>query len=404
MHIGLFSPALPSTGAANGIVTYVRFMQAALRDLGHRVTVIAHQSVERPNGEIELVKGSRWVETKIRGIAWRLGIDRQGLVSRHADIRRVIGAVHNEDPFDIFEMEESFGWVGNLGLNVPVVGRLHGPHFLGKDEAEPYTVACESEARIAAEGRAIAAVTGITSPSPRLLAATLDHYAMEPKHAAAIYNPTPVASIEQCWSIERCDPDQLLFIGRFDLRKGADIVLEAFTLAAERNPLLRLVMCGPDTGIVHPSGERVHFSQYLAQHVPPEYHDRISYLGEIAPAAIEKLRLESAICLSTSRFETFGYSMTEALALGMPLISSDTFGIAELLRHGETGYIVPVGDASIVAATITEALSNRTALAAVGAAGRALCAEVLNPRKIAEDTINFYRSLQCELAFAQRLP
>ena len=185
----------------------------------------------------------------------------------------------------------------------------------------------------------------------------------------------------------------MLFVGRFDLRKGADIALAAFALAAPRNPKLRLVMCGPDPGIMLPSGKRMHFPEYLTSMVPAELHARIEYRGALPAADLARLRRESALCLSTSRFEVLAYSMTESLAVGMPLIASDTFGMSEMMCHGENGFVVPVGDAVSVAATIAAALESPPRLAAVGAAGRDLCQAALNPQRIAEKTIEFYRSL-----------
>ena len=393
LHIGLYAPSLQRDGSANGIVTYARFMQTALRYLGHRVTLVTPTGIEHADGRIVPVAPDRTTMARVARVAARFGLGGDDIARRGAGIARIISAVHYNDPFDVFEMEESFGWVGSLGLDIPVVARLHGPHFLGKDAHEPEHERAASRSRIAAEGRAIATVDGITCPSPRLLSETLDRYGLIPRHAAAILNPIQLAPAAECWSMERCDPDQILFVGRFDLRKGADIALAAFAIAAIDNPRLRLVLCGPDTGIRAEDATMAHFAEYLGEQIAPALHPRIRYVGVVPPVEIARLRRESGICLSTSRFEVFAYSMTEALAMGVPLIASDTFGMSELLHHGETGWLAPIGNAAAVAATISAALGDHAVLASVGAAGRALCNTALDPLAIAKETVAFYRSI-----------
>ncbi len=388
MHIALYSPVLPATGSANGIVTYARIMQAAMRDIGHRVTVFDNHGIEHDDGRVEVVAPDRRWSTRLRA---RL---RAGNPSRRpTGFTPVLDRLVRRERVDVVEMEESFGWVGRLRLDIPVVARLHGPHFLGKDMIEPPAEARISAERIAAEGRGIAAVRGVTSPSAKLMEATLAHYRARPLHARTIANPMPLSPSDERWSIDRCDPDQLLFVGRFDLRKGADVAIDAFGLAAARNPGLRLVMCGPDTGLLQPSGERVHYEAYAAERLPAALRERVRFLGTVSPAEIGRLRLESGLCLSTSRFETFHYSLAEALSVGAPVLASDTFGMTELLRDGVDGFIAPVGDADTVARAIGAAVADRRRLAEVGAAGLARCAALLSPRLIAEQTIDFYRSL-----------
>lgn len=390
LHIGLFAPDLPQSGSANGIVTYVRILQAALRDLGHRVSVVSPRAIEQADGRIVPIAPDRSILTRLTG---RFGLADHATARAGTVLAQHIRAVHRADPFDVFEMEESFGWVGGLGLDVPVVARLHGPHFLVKDADEPVEEERRSARRIVAEGDAIASVNGITCPSARVLHETLERYAIVGHPAAAIPNPIPLVPSADCWSMERCDPDQILFVGRFDLCKGADIALQAFAIAAVGNPRLRLVLCGPDRGMRSADGTTTHFAAYLREHIAPQLHPRIRYVGAVPPADIARLRRESALCLSTSRFETFGYVMAEALAMGMPLLASDTFGMSELLRHGETGYIAPVGDARAVAATLAAALADRVALAAVAVAGRARCAAILDPAKCAAQIVDFYKIL-----------
>lgn len=391
MHIAMYAPALPSSGSANGIVTYARIMQSALRQAGHRITIFDRFAIEYDDGTVEPVSPDGGLAARVRRARERvLG---RSPMAWPVTFRHIIAKIHAAHPIDVLEMEESFGFAGRIGLGIPVVARLHGPHVYGKDEHEPPEIARISAARIEIERGSIVNTAGVTCPSRKMMAATLDYYDITPAHAATIYNPIPIASVAESWSSARCDPEQLLFVGRFDLRKGADIILRALELALRRRPALRLTMCGPDNGIVGDDGVNRRFEEYAKLHLSSNTLEHITYLGAVSPDRIRDLRLQSSLSISTSRFEVLAYSLTEGLAVGMPILASSTFGIAEMVEDKRNGFIAPIGDAEAVADAIVEALSDRERLAEVGAAGRELCATLLAPDRIAAQTVEFYRTV-----------
>ena len=165
--------------------------------------------------------------------------------------------------------------------------------------------------------------------------------------------PNPIAIPQQRWDKTEADPDQVLFVGRNDAHKGGDIALAAFELAREKRPSLKLVCVGPG------------FEVKL-------------------PDEIARLRLQSSLALSTSRFENFAYAIAEALAVGMPVVASRTF--AAQAMNCQT---VPIDDVDATANAILANIGN----AELGRRGQEWVAEHLNPLKIARETVSLYRSL-----------
>jgi len=73
-----------------------------------------------------------------------------------------------------------------------------------------------------------------------------------------------------------------------------------------------------------------------------EVVDRILFLGK--HQSVDELLACADLFLLPSKNESFGLSALEALACGVPVIGSDMGGLPEVVRHGETGYLLPLGD------------------------------------------------------------
>ncbi len=84
--------------------------------------------------------------------------------------------------------------------------------------------------------------------------------------------------------------------------------------------------------------------------------DRVSFVGN--SNEIDKILCFSDLFLLPSEKESFGLSALEAMASGVPVISSNTGGLAEVNVHGVTGYLSEVGDVKQMAKHSLQLLSN----------------------------------------------
>jgi glycosyltransferase involved in cell wall biosynthesis len=75
--------------------------------------------------------------------------------------------------------------------------------------------------------------------------------------------------------------------------------------------------------------------------------------------------------------------LTEALARGLPVVSTTVVGIGELVRHGETGLLVPPDDPAALADAIEALRRDRGLARRLGGAGRELVAERFDPERSA---------------------
>ena len=84
-----------------------------------------------------------------------------------------------------------------------------------------------------------------------------------------------------------------------------------------------------------------------------------------------------------SHHEPFGIVLIEAMAAGVPVISTATEGPREILPSPALGMLTPVGDAAALAAALQQALADAPATAAMGEAGRAHVAALYSPQSMA---------------------
>jgi len=126
------------------------------------------------------------------------------------------------------------------------------------------------------------------------------------------------------------DGPTLAFAGRLTAQKSLDLGIEA---ARRAGVALVIAGDGPDRAAL----ERLGHARFLG----PLPRDRV----------LELFRAGDAALLSSS-WENFPHTVVEALAVGTPVIATATGGVAEVVRDGENGLVVPPGDVDALTAAI----------------------------------------------------
>src|SRR5580765_5264103 len=240
MHIALWSPAWPIEKQHNGIVTYVHWMKRELERQGHRVSVFTSGVPSDQDGPDVHRVAPGLLSSVLRRIVGRLSSDHEKVFRWGRLPAKAISRVHRRDPIDIIEMEESFGWSaeGARATSIPLLVKLHGPAFLSLVDEELATPF--GSERVAREGQALSQAEAIASPCAITLTQTIDRYGLRPSIARHVVNPMAAGADLPLWASDACDRNALLFVGRFDSRKGGDLVIMAFARLLETRPALKL--------------------------------------------------------------------------------------------------------------------------------------------------------------------
>ncbi len=133
-------------------------------------------------------------------------------------------------------------------------------------------------------------------------------------------------------------------------------------------------------------------------HGPLEQRARSRGLGRTARFLgerndVELLMAAMDIYVHPSLTEGLGSSIADAFSAGVPVIASRAGGIPEMVRHGETGWLVPPGDANALADTIAHALDHPEMMLAMAGRARALHETELTDEAMARKTLAVYQSI-----------
>jgi glycosyltransferase involved in cell wall biosynthesis len=392
MKIAIFVPSWPPGASANGIVTYAAQIIPVLRQLGHEVFVLTPKCTAKTTDpytiDLNVIETRR---SPLSRLASRVLKSSSIIDDFGKKLVSTISMLTERYSIDVVEIEESFGWAFGIAQAkiVPVVVRLHGPWFLNGSFDDSPSLA--SRARIEAEGLGIRAATMITAPSADVLINVRAHYNLRLDSARVIPNPMEVDAEAAPWQAGTCDPNRMLYVGRFDRRKGGDIVLRAFAKLAELRPDLRLSFVGPDAG-VHESGERLSFNQFVRRNIPDFCWSRIDFRGQLSHEDVMALRNEHLFTIVASQFEILPYAVLEAMALGCPIIASNVGGIPELIKDHETGLLFTSQSVEELTSACAKLLDDHALASALGAQAKEHCTVRFNAQRIALETLSAYRA------------
>lgn len=394
MRIVYFTGYWPPEHYASGILTAIANLRTSLEALGHDTRIVsmngrATGEADAPDPKTTFVGDALPLPRALSAV-----LNRMPLRWRHFEIApRHAAAVIASQTADVLETEESFGWSEIIARHAPfpVVTRLHGPQFLIGPVHSQYTASAFDAEREKRERRAFSSAHFLSAPSNFVLNEVRRHTGLALQNSAVVPNAAPAVSERDHWRRDSADADSVLFVGRFDAIKGADIAIAAFAAAARTRPQLRLVFVGDSTGRTLPSGGRnLGFDDYLAQTLPPEIAGRIVNLGKRPQRDLVELRCRAGAVIIASRIEMFPLVALEAAACGAPIAACGVGGIPEILTDGVDSLLVDKEEVEALGAAIGRLVDDQEFAAKLGANARARAERDFAPNNVARATIGAY--------------
>jgi mannosyltransferase len=154
--------------------------------------------------------------------------------------------------------------------------------------------------------------------------------------------------------------------GRLRLQKGTDVFIDAMCRLLPRYPDFTAVLVGRVTI------ENQAFVDNLKQRVAAAgLTERVRFLGELPIEEVPRWYQRIAIYVFASRQEGFGLTMLEAMAAGNALVAARAGAAETVVTQGDTGVLVPAGDADALVAALEPLLRDPARIAEMGRRARA---------------------------------
>ena len=324
MKIGIVSPyAYPRPGGAN---SHIRETYEQLRDLGHEVRIITAPWGDDPPAR-DVIPIGRAIAIPFNGSIGRitLSLRLDWLVNRMLK-REQFDIIHHHEPLvPVLSLQilqsarcaqvATFHAAGGFSFSY-WAGRVIGQHFLSKLDGR---IAVSSAAR---------------------------HFVS--RYFPASYEIIPKGVDTDFYAKARPFPEyrdgkiNLLFVGRFEPRKGATYLLRAYAALKARHPELRLILAGvgPQDGELHRIVRRERLSDVLfAGRVSDEDKARFYQTADI-------------FCAPSTGQESFGIVLLEAMAAGVAIVASDIHGYKRVVQRNISGLLVEPREPDAIAAGI----------------------------------------------------
>ncbi len=173
----------------------------------------------------------------------------------------------------------------------------------------------------------------------------------------------------------------VVMVGRLSPEKGTDTLIHAAALAAARAPSFRLEIAG--------GGDCLPALRDLAQKLGVDGH--VHFLGEVRD--IPALLARASLFVLPSLTEGISLTLLEAMARGLPIVTTRVGGNPEVVVEGETGLLVPARSPEELATAMLQLQADPERGRRMGLAGRARVENHFDVRRMVREYEDLYRTV-----------
>ncbi len=355
-----------------GAQTHVRELSLELRKLGHEVTVITGAAGVFTDQLHAIGIASLQIKSLVRPV--RPHLDLAALVELCYTLRRL-------KPDLVCAHTAKAGGLARAAArlqHIPSVFTPHGWSMLDRtaanasssDADRPNPFYCWAETLA---GKLGARVINVCEHE-RTLA---ERYGVSPaKTLEVVHNGIAEVRLNRTRPVE-ADPPVIVMVARFAAQKDHATLIEAFS-GLQSMPW-RLLLVG--------EGElEIRISHQIAAL-------GLTKRVQILPAEtnVGRLLMASQIFVLSTNFEALPISILEAMRAGLPVVATNVGGIAESVRHGETGLLVHRGDVTGLREALMRLIADPELRVKMGTAGRNLWRAQFTASAMAARTVEVYQ-------------
>jgi len=396
MKIGLLSYRSNPFSGGQGI--YVKHLSLALTKLGHQVDVISGPPYPDLHEDINLIKIPSLnlfeLEDNLRLRSFRLSF-----LFNLADFREWLGVLSGSFPepyafgkrvniyldktstdYDLIHDNQSLCYeLINIQKEIPLVTTIHHP--ITRDRRLALEAAATWKERLSInrwhsflrmQKKVAPQLNRIVCPSNQSKADVIEELKVNEENIDVVLNGIDLDSFTRDERVEQ-KPYRIITTASADVPlKGLKFLIEAMTEIIEEIPEAHLMVLGR-------AKEKGDIAKLISR---LNLEEKISFRSGLSQSEVVSLYSSSHICVIPSLYEGFGFGAGEAMACGLPLISTQSGGLKEVI--GQEAVIIEAASSEAIVKAVKDLFSNKEKQLALSRAGRKRMEKEFNWMKAAE--------------------
>ena len=396
MNIALVNSEYPSLSGSDhgGITTYTLTLAYLLSQHGHNVHVL-NRSGFHSSMLPQAVTFHSFNYIKNKNVAYRIlqrfFPDPFGWEKGQARaVIQLITSLTREQKFDIVEFPE-YGGLASFyptSLGIPCVITFHTPSIL-VDKVNNIQPSEQRRHLYHLEAQAIARAVAYKCPSNALKKYVCNHYQLPSDVVSTVDNPFDSMQFNSIYR-PPVNPSRfdILFSGRLEFRKGAEIILHTIKDILSISNAITLTIAG-ETEIPNAQNYR----QAIERILTPAERNRVFFPGPLSRNRLLPLYCNSSLFLFPSLFENSPYALLEAMAAGLPVVASAGSGIEEIITQNENGLLFSLENRSELVTAIKKCYNDAELTQRLKQNALKTIEQKYNPDKSVREHCDFYQSV-----------
>mgnify|MGYP000016899841 FL=1 len=396
MKIGLLSYRSNPFSGGQGI--YVKHLSLALTKLGHQVDVISGPPYPDLHEDINLIKIPSLNLFELEDNL-RLRSFRPSFLFNLADFREWLGVLSGSFPepyafgkrvniyldktstdYDLIHDNQSLCYeLINIQKEIPLVTTIHHP--ITRDRRLALEAAATWKERLSInrwhsflrmQKKVAPQLNRIVCPSNQSKADVIEELKVNEENVDVVLNGIDLDSFNRDERVEK-KPYRIITTASADVPlKGLKFLIEAMTEIIEEIPEAHLMVLGR-------AKEKGDIAKLISR---LNLEEKISFRSGLSQSEVVSLYSSSHICVIPSLYEGFGFGAGEAMACGLPLISTQSGGLKEVI--GQEAVIIEAASSEAIIKAVKDLFSNKEKQLALSRAGRKRMEKEFNWMKAAE--------------------
>jgi len=186
-------------------------------------------------------------------------------------------------------------------------------------------------------------------------------------------------------STQNSDQIEILFVGRFEYRKGIDLLLAAIPQVLKKYEKIVFKLIGTDS-------DNFYENTFRDQHTV-DIIDKVMFCGSVNQEDTNQAYANCDIFVAPSRYESFGLIYIEAMSYGKPVIGLKAGGALDIIKDHYNGLLAEPTDVSSLVHQLSELIENAALRKELGTNARKTVEAKFSDEQLASNSITYYQEV-----------